>query len=645
MRTWVPVVLLAACGGPTNEPHWSDQLVPDSPCYRVDLLDGLDESSTDELRAAYECVNLHGHVAPFGPAVDALETASTRDGRPAGLDLAAAVNHLGEVDVDPFAIAGLLVDALRDPEIDPVVFVDVGIELIHGRPAPDVRAGAVPPGDLTASLLTPLGPALVPAITVLLDDQLDAVAWLGGVLRDPETDRWLRTITAYLESDDAAVTAPLDRALPNLGRAIGAAASPGNDRWWGASGHSLRDAADVLLVRDVDPVLQVMSPHLAPLVADAAAMQALEDELVRLHDLGALQATPGQLAWMVGVDQHGDPLTDPSEPSALFRFMRLLSSANRPMDCTIDLWITSIDWSFGNLAVAVLEILADLDPDTAQGTVEIVALLTDNVAADWMLHEAVDLGVCPALTHDLVDDLVAVDVLTRPEADDLLEVVVGLLRVAKDGGSSNHVPDLVNALASAHDVGATEPVEELFRDVGDLPLIADVVALLPVLADPAGWGITAAGGEPTDLADFLDLVGWVFTVDPESGRTGLERFHPLLRAVMAQDGTWTALDRAGGLLRQEGTALSRLLDLLPAMLALDPELDLVHQLGAALDHPAVSAPLLRTLEAPGVVDALFADAPDDAEPPLGFVGRLLADGTFDDVLAVVDLVLGPPDAP
>lgn len=641
MRATIGLILLAACGRPVDEPHWSDQLVPDSPCYEVDLLDGLDESSTDELRSVYECVNLHGHVEPLGSTVDALETARTREGRFAGLDLAVAINHLSEVDVDPFAIAGLLVEALRDPEIDPVVFVDVGIELIHGRAATDVRDGTVDPGDLSDSLLTPLGPALVPAITVLLDDQLEAVVWLGGLLRDPETDRWLRTITAYLESDEPAITAPLDRALPNVGQAIGAAASPGNDRWDGATGHSLRDAADVLLVREVDPVLQVMAPHLAPIVDDPLAMQALEDELVRLHGIGALQATPGQLAWMVGVDEHGAPLTDPNEPSALFRFMRLLSSANRPMDCTIDLWITTIDWSFGNLAVTVLEILADLDPDTAQGTVEIIAILTDNVAADWMLHEAVDLGVCPTLTHDLVDDLVAVDVLTRPEADDLLDVVVGLLSVVKDGGASNHVPELADALASAHDVGATEPIEEVLRDVGGLPLVADVVALLPVLADPAGWGITAAGGEPTDLADFLDLVAWAFVVDPDDGRTGLERFHPLLRAVMAQDGTWTALDRAGGLLRQEGTALSRLLDLLPAMLALDPELDLVHQIGAALDHTSVSAPLLRALEAPGVVDALFDDTTGSTEPPLGFVGRLLADGTFDDVLAVVDLVMGP----
>ena len=641
-RPLLPLLgFLAGCGAFADSEHWSEQLTADSPCYQVDLLDGLDESSTAELRNLYDCVNKQGHFEPLAPTVAELESATSRDGVPAGIELVRAVNKMPEIDIDPFAVGGILLDGLRDPEIDLHAFLDVGIELIYGRTATEVRNDPDSHGDLSNSVLAPLGPALPAALTILLDDDLEAAVWLGDLLVHPETKRWLRTGSAYLESSDPAIRDPLASAIPNLGFALLAAQSPGNDRWSGASGNSLRDLAVEYIVRE-DPVLVLISPDIAPLVSDTAWNEALQTELVALHAGGHLQATPAQLAWMASVDLNGNPLTDPNEPSALYRFLRLLGNANEPMDCQIDLWIVTFDFSFGNLAVTVLEIIADMNPSTAQNTAGIIALLTDNVVADWMLHETVDLGVCPTLSHELVDDLVAVDVLTEPEATDLLTVVVEVLDVSKNRGTTNHIPDLANALEKLHENGGTEPLEELFRDIGEERLVSDLVEIVPILADPAANGITAGTEEAVDLADALGLLEWAVAIDPDDGRTGFEWLRPLLMPILEQDGTWDALDRAGALMRTEDSALAGILDLIPPMLELDPELTLLDHLGPVLGQTQVSGPLLRALEAPGVLDSLLATTPVSGqdEAPIAFLGRLLADGTFDDLLALVDLVIG-----
>lgn len=635
------VIALSGCGKLVDGPHWSDQLQADSPCYEVDLLDGLDEGATTELRNLYDCVNLRGHLEPLGETVDALEGSNSRDGVAAGIEIARAVNRMPEIDVDPFALAGILLDALRDPEVDFHAFLDVGIELFYGRPASQMRAPDAPVDDLSSSVLAPLGQALPSALTVMLDEDLQAVVWFGDLTTNPETKRWMRTLSAHLQSTEPSISEPLGRALPNVGWALLAAETPENDRWDAASGNSLRDVAYEFMVRP-DPLLQDMSPHLAALFSDPDLNTALADELVRLHGDGNLQAMPAQIAWMTNVDLHGDPLTDPNEPSALYRFLRLLSSANQPMDCQIDLWITQVDFSFGNLAVAVIEILADMDPQNAQNAAGIIAVLTDNVAADWMMHEAVDTGVCPALTHELVDDLVAVDVVTEPEATDLLVVIVGILDVAKNQGQYNHIPELADALKISHDAGGTEPLEELFRDVGEERLIADVVEAIPVLANPQGFGITAGSEAPVNLADALGLLEWAFAEDPDSGKTGLQWLHPLIRPLLSQQGTWDALDRAGALMRTEGSATAGLLDLIPPLLALDPELELLDHLGPVLGDTTVSRPLLQALESPGVLEELLRASPVEgqSEVPMAYLGRLMADGTFDDLLALIDLVVG-----
>jgi len=81
----------------------------------VNLLDGLDASSTDELRDTYDCLNQSGNLAPLQVAVDALEDTS-RTGIAGGREAAAWVNALMSESVDLLSLAGTLANWLSSGE-------------------------------------------------------------------------------------------------------------------------------------------------------------------------------------------------------------------------------------------------------------------------------------------------------------------------------------------------------------------------------------------------------------------------------------------------------------------------------------------------------------------------------------------------
>ncbi len=626
------------CGLLPDRPSWRDQLVADSPCFEVNLLDGLDDSSTDELRNLFDCVNHHGHVESIEPAVVSLEQGTTRAGLPAGVELATAVNAMGDLDVDPMALAGVLLDAMQAPDRPVEEMLDLALELVTGQRADRVRSGELSASNLDASVLTPLAEVGPIAIGSLLDGDLETAEWAGSVIVDPDTARWIRTGSAYLESDLPAVSTPLATAIPNLGHALLASQSPNNDRWAGATGESLKDLIRVYLVQDA-PVLQNISPDAARLLGDPVFAAALENELVRLHQQHALQDLGPDLAWMANVDLHGNGLP-PSEPSALYRFLRLLANTNETMDCSV--WIIPIPFTDINLAVEVLNFIADMDPGSVQTAASVISILTGNGVSEFLLDQLADSGVCSTLTTEVMDDLIAVDVLTEPEARNLLTAIVGLLEVSKNGGNTNHIPDVANLLEEAHKAGGTPPLEELVRDLGNEPLFADLVDVVPILANPEEFGIVLDDAEPVDLAEAVSLIAWAFEVDETSGMTGLQELRPLLVPILKEDGTWETLDRAGVLMRDDASQTAHLLELLPPLIALDPELTLLQDLGPLLGERAVSAPLLRALETPGVLGSLLADRPSDEgqeEVPLAFMAGLIADGTLDDLLSLVDLLI------
>ena len=656
MKVWVPRLWMiasvlavgTACGRLSDDGGWQDQLVADSPCFRVNLIDGLDEQSTHEVRALFDCANHHGHLDALTHTVDA-QDGLTRSGVNPGIELARAVNAMPEADVDPFALAGLLMNALQAEDRPIDEFLDVVLELSYGVPASAIRSGDVPlqsASQMEQGVITPLAEVLPAATGALLDDDLRAASWFGDVLTHPETKRWIQTFEVYLTSDDPTLREPLDGLIGHLGEAILAADSPENDRWpLQSSGNSLRDVMELFLIQD-DPILAQISEDAAAIVSDEAFGGALQTTVVSLHDQGHLAEVPSQLLWMASVDIEQAPVPQAGF-SALYRFLRLVSAANKPIDCELDFLITQVGFSFPNLTVAILELIAELDPDTVQGAVGVASALTNNLVADWMLHEAVDLQICPDLTHEVVDDLRAIDVLTGEEAYSLLVTVVDVLDVLKNRSSSNQIPAVANILEDIHVNGGTKALEEAILDLGEGSLITDITDLIPALSAPDRYGIDEAMADPADLEDAIALLTWAFVVDEATDQTGLEQMRPLLKATLAPQETWQALDHAARLMVDEQTQIHHLMDIIPPLLRIDPDLEILDSLGPLLSHRPISEPLMRLIEVDSVMTALLAAEPqgDSDWVPIAFLSRLITGGTLDDLLNLIDMVLGDAGAP
>jgi len=641
------ITALTACGSLVEGERWQDQLVADSPCFDVNLLDGLDEESSDELFDLFDCVNYGGHFESLQPTVDQLET-PTRIGDSAAIELATMVNAMSDVDVDPWAISGVLVDALRAEDRPFDAFLDIALELIYGDRANRVRTETIElddPRALRDGVVTQLAPVLPIAATAFLDDDQGTAAWAGDLVASPETKRWIWTLESLASSPHPQVRGALDELLVHVGTGLAATRSPGNDRWSEAQGDSLKDALRVFIVQEHNAMEEV-SVAADAILSDAIVRDAIDDRIAVLYDAGNLEAVPAELAWLASVDVSSNPVAA-DEVSALYAFLRLLAEADVEVDCALDLWITEIDLiHIDNLAVAVLQILADMDPDAAQDGLGIIASLFDSAVTEWMLHAAVDLsdGTCTGLSHEMIDDLEAVDAITQPESYDVLVLVIDLLNVLKHG-EKDHLPGTVQLFGDLYRAGGVPPLEELIRDVGEEPMIDDIIDLVPVLAAPDDHGVEARGEPAADLQDMLDLTHWLFSVDPDTGLRGHERLRPLLLPILTEDATWDAMDTVSDLLSDDRTQLSQSLDLLVPLIELDPELVLLDEFGPLLADRRLSDPLLRILERGVVQDTLLAIETVDGqqEVPLTFLARMVVRGTLDDLLAFVDIVLASFD--
>lgn len=624
------------CGRLSQEPWWFSELVPDSPCYRVDLMDGVDEASTTELHDLYDCLDQGGMLASLQPLDTDLDF-DTRSGDPIGIELARVLNHLPEVDIDPFAIGGVLLDALNAPDRPVDELLDTATEAIYGWRTAEVRDQSLQRDDpvaLQAGLLAPLRPVLPVAATALLADGTGALDLAGDTLADPEAGEWLLTVSSVLSSEEPAIRQPLDPLLADLGVMVRETRTPGNDRWEAASGDSLRDVADFFVVRD-NPVVDEISPAVADMLGDDVVLDALVPMIDELAAGDHLVPLPPEIGWLASVDTDGSPLT-PAELSALTRFVRLLADNNHEVDCQI----LFFRWQLPNLAVSTLELIADMEPGEVVDLASVIESLTGNFVGELAFEAAI--ATCPTISPTAYDDLQVLETIQMPESEDVLVAFVALLQVLKHG-QQDHIPAFADMAEALYDAGGLEPGEELIRDIAREKALTDVLTVLPVLVHPEEHGITAGGAPANDLADLLGIVRWAFVVDPETGLTGFQRTRPWMAPVLGEDGTWVTIGNLARTLDTPGTQLSRSLDLIPVLVDLDPDLVLLDQIATVLHDEELSLPLLRLLERDELIDDALADhPPPDAidEVPLAFGGRLLLTGALEDVLRLVDLVIG-----
>jgi hypothetical protein len=634
------LALAAACTLSGDDlSSWRSQLVPDSPCYEVNLLDSLDTSSTAELHALFACLNRGGQLAPLEP------TTATLD-RPAGAatvgtSLTAAIGALRDVDVDVFSLVGMLGDALSDEAAPVQTAADVVLELISGEPAHTVRDGGVDLRDaavLRAGPLSTSTPLWVPLATSLRAPEGAATRHLlARVLTEPDLRRWLFTIDAWLQTPDADLAALIDRVPQDLGEALLAVEDTSNDRWIGATGNSLRDLLDLALLDDA-PLLDDIQEDAAAILADTHLRDALPGAVLTLDDDGHLDGILSGVAWMSSINAEGRPLAR-GETSALASFLRLLHDANRPVDCRASVLGVGINVRLGNLSVKILGILADQD---AGFVVSASSLLSGALSAplgDAAVNALVDSGLCPVITPRMVDDLDALGVLERPQAADLLEALVVFLDLLQDG-DEDRLPAVADIASALVDRGALDPLEEVVRDLGPSQLAADLVSALAPLTSPDRFGLR--GRDLIRLADLLDLAEWAFVPRDDGGEgAGWTLLLPVIEPIWQRPALWSTARTAADLLTTEDTQAHDLMSVVPALLRIDPEYQTLDLMSALLGQDAVATLLLDAVSEGSMVDTLLTPEPLGADPrtPLGWTAELIVDGTLDDLLHTAGLVL------
>ncbi len=645
------LLLLVSCGFHDEPSDWHDQLVADSPCYRVDLFDGLSETSTDELHDLFECID-QGNFTALADLIDALDEPA-RAGDPAGVELARLINHLPSTGIDLAALLDAAVLLLQDDGAPLIDAAELLVELVYGQPydllaleGPSAEAGAMDGG-----LVVPALPLVSDLASQALDRQ-DGLGELGAsALRADLTADALATFLAVADSDDERLAqAPRDL-LSDLGGALEACQDASNDHAASSSGHSLRDLTQALASQPAgsSTALELLLEPVDTMLSDPQLIASLSEALGDSALGGHLDPLPAQLVILATEDVYGGSL-EPGEDSALVAMLRLLHTGDREVSCST----LGFEWLHAdNMSVWLLELIAEQEPDNVDFLLNI---------GGWTLSygELVEAlaGQCTVDSAQFAADAPALERLVDPELGDLLVVLLHLLQGLQPEGGTSRIPELVEIVSRVHRYGLSEPIEELLKDLAGTPLVAMLLDLVPPLIDP--WSERAwcangtdtcveeiwegydrdafeAGRHPIDIEALADLLATLLRPDAQ-GLSPLERLRAALQLAVEHQATWRVLDNAAVLLATPGARSATILAELPAWEQVDPEWKLLSTGADLLDDGACTTPVLRIAETDPVLDAMAATSAQ-REGPLPFVSRLVADGTLAEVLSTVKLIL------
>jgi hypothetical protein len=645
------LTLLIGCQFHQDQASWHDQLRPDSPCYRVDLFDGLDESSTDELQDLFACIDQGNFVALRG-LMDAMDEPA-RSGDPAGVELARLVNHLPAKGLDLAAILDATVVLLRDDGAPLLGVAELAVEFVYGYPYDRIAAAqpSADPDALDQGLLVPALPLLADLSSQFLtrDDGLGPLS--AQALRSETSLDLIATFLAVAASDDERLAQVPDELLVTLGDALEAVEDASNDHAADASGNSLRDVAQALVQPrqgDLTALEQLLDP-LDSMLSDPTTAEALADALAESSRGGHLAPLPSQLTLLATEDIDGGSL-EPGEDSALVALLRLLHTGDRPVTCST----IGIQWlETDNLSVWLLQLIADQEPDNVDFLLNV---------GGWTLSfgELVEAlaGQCTVDSQQFASDAPALERLVDPEVGDLLVVLLELLQALEPSGGSSRIPELVELVSLVHQHDLAAPVEELLKDLAGTRLLTLLMDLVPPLVDPwssqawcangtdscleetwAGYDEDAfeAGRHPLDFNTVAALLGVLLEQD-QHGLSPLVRLRSSLQLAVDHPATWQVLHNGGALLGSPGARAGAILAELPAWTLVDPEWKVLDLVADLLEDDACTTPVLQIAETEPVLDALGATS-EQEEGPLPFASRLVIDGTLAEVLATVKLIL------
>lgn len=627
------LALLAGCTFSQSGADWSDQLAPSGPCYAFNLADGVVAGDNTELHAAFACLNRQGMVEPLVPVDTALD-AETRSGNVGGnlLDVLAGVAG-AEAD----SLAGLLDSALGvfDDREGSERWLRLGVELAYASSLDEI-GGAVSinsSASLDNGLIVPLWDVSSAVATAVLDDDLAALAPLTEALRSDEAPRWLWTFALLDQAPDDDLAALADEWPALLAAVVDRTANTTNDMNPGATGNSLRDG--VVALTSSDALVEVVAAA-APLLQDEFARDQLASWVIDEDHAGRWADLDDGLVYLASVDREGNVVSG-GDDTALVSLVRLFHDANQPITCTLDLLVTEVEVDLGNLAVAILQNLAVLDPDTAASGVDLLGDTLGYPLTTALLDTVADSGVCPVIDEQLVADLQSIDRLSDPSSEDLLRSLLGFLAAADD-----HIDAVADIASQLHEHGLVDPVEEVLYDLGGTSTLGSLLAAVPALVDPDGRqaaGAFPSGVRPVDIGAICDVVLAVSDADTWASLS------PIVETAVGQPGTWVALENSHHLLTQSGTTTSQALILLYDVMVAEPELGWLSRAADLLEDPAVMRPALALVENDALHTSLVQTELTRIGP-LPWLAQLYVGGTVGllwDTLALFRPFLGDSD--
>ncbi len=634
------LVCLTSCT-PQDRPSWRDQLIADSPCYRVNLADGLLEETTAEVEDLFACLDYHGHLESLRPSVAALRPTNT-GGAPGLIDVARAFNALPDVGIDLNSSLSIAIDLLRDPAEPLQGVLDLSLELATGEPARTVRSGAVDPtvpSVLRGGLLAPLAP-IIPDLATSLLDAPDKTQAIGEGLSGDTVHQWVYSTASYGRSAHPDVRTLIESVPEAAGEALLSTRDGVDGLWAGGTDDSLRDLVDVMVGTSTrDSAMTELAQPLGVLLADDGVRSRTGALLRTLHNDGTLDSVVTDLGWLATTNVDG-LAAQRGELSGLEALVRLLDAANQPMICTLDLGFTDVSVNLGNLSVSLLGLVNDLDPNTVQSGAGILGAIVDANLSQSLLGSLANSGVCPALTTTLVQDLQVLDLLFDDHASALVVAFLGVTRALEDEG---HLEGLVDLTSILWDTNAVWALGDVIRDTADEPIWQHILGAIPLLLDPTSFGL------PQDTVAFDDA--WhvlnVLVSDPELGWSSTA---DILRPIANADGVWVAVGNLAELLTDGRSETAHSLELVDDWVSADPDLVMLDTVAILLAEPDISEPVLRMAATPQVGAALLASTPIASQDavPLAFWCRLVTTGAVDDVLSLAERVIngidpGEPD--
>ena len=590
-----------------------------NPCFEADLLNGLSEEDPAELQSIFDCLNAREAFNGASGVVDALVTHEHRSGRISGLEMAAVVNTLiGTVDLG--ATLQSVSDLIREQDVFLLHVVRTLAEWTYGIPWPQVRdsfasgGGALlDPQAVEAGLLQPLVPVLRTTASAMLDaGDLDHIS--AAMLETTQMDEFaelLDTISRLVADQEAAL---FGHVADDFGGYLQASPGPdGQDTLIALLGAMLEPQA---VFGGRPPMVQALGP-IDSILSDSTATHRMVDTLGDLYNGGDLQGLPSQLHTLLTIDVHGSGL-QPGEETAFDAMFLLLEEADAPVNCPL--------FNEDSLAIFILEMIAGWDAST----LETLVPLTDTLAPAMLPLTSL---LCSGPIHPgVIEHLPSI---TRLAESGALQALVPLLDALYDGGSSHNklreVLDLLLALQTGGAIPAlgAHALEELEQQF--MGNVLAIVGALVVPTDPQSQG---------DIHTMLRVVD--FMASPPAGQ-GPER-SPIgllagpLHQTISLEGDRLAdwLQRWAVLLLDQSSESNSFFDYFAPLLAVDPDLDFVSGAGDLLGDSSVLRSALLILDTSEVAAALGSStAPDGGEGPLGLIGRISADGTLEDLLALL----------